>query len=237
MIATVINRRTTAVLVSAGALLLTALAAASQADAQTLYACVNKGGAAHLFTHKPKCKKHETKLSWNVTGPAGKEGAAGKEGTDGKEGAAGKNGAAAGFGAEEGIIEYNLQAYGFFEVVPLVELKLPPGSFIVSASVSLFATSETAGAEVGVLCELDDAPTGGTLTGYQSGWGSAVTVKNTKGYWAEGEVAFHLAVSTGAKASTAVLLCGKTTEEGGSERRIWTNSGAIVAVQTSSNES
>ena len=73
MISTPINRRTTAGLASAGALLLVALAATPQADATTLYACVKKNGTARIFTNKPKCKKHETKLSWNNEGPPGEK--------------------------------------------------------------------------------------------------------------------------------------------------------------------
>lgn len=84
-----ITRRATAVVVAAGALLLAALAAAPQASAATLYACVKKNGSAHIYAKKPKCRKHETKLSWNTEGAAGKNGLSG---TNGKNGANGTNG-------------------------------------------------------------------------------------------------------------------------------------------------
>jgi hypothetical protein len=100
------NRRMLVVLAACAALLTAALAAAPQAQASTLFACVKKTGATHIFTKKPKCKKSETLLSWNsngavgkngingINGPAGKEGSAGKEGTAGKEGKEGKEGVA-----------------------------------------------------------------------------------------------------------------------------------------------
>lgn len=84
--------RATAIVLAAGAILLGALASAPQAGAATLYACIKKNGTAHIYAKKPKCKKHETKLSWNTEGPAGKNGtngANGKDGATGKEGPAG----------------------------------------------------------------------------------------------------------------------------------------------------
>ncbi len=88
------SRRTNArVLAVVGVLMLAALAAAPQADASTLYACVKKGGTAHIFTKAPKCKKGETKISWNTTGPAGKNGSNGTDGTNGTNGTNGKEGA------------------------------------------------------------------------------------------------------------------------------------------------
>jgi hypothetical protein len=89
--------------VAAGALLLGALAVAPEAGAATLYACVKKNGTPRvLTTKKPKCKKGETKLNWNIEGTAGKNGlngingingANGKDGKEGKEGKEGKAGA------------------------------------------------------------------------------------------------------------------------------------------------
>lgn len=72
------------------ALAVTAFAAASQAQASTLYACVKKNGTARIYSKKPKCKKGESKLSWNTTGPAGKNGANGSNGSNGSAGAAGQ---------------------------------------------------------------------------------------------------------------------------------------------------
>lgn len=89
-------RRGLAALAAAGSLLLAALAVAPQADAATIYACVKKkSGNARIVSKQAKCKKGETKLSWNTVGPAGKDGlngASGKEGATGKEGPMGVKG-------------------------------------------------------------------------------------------------------------------------------------------------
>jgi hypothetical protein len=92
---TSITRRGIAVLVAAMFSLFAALAMASQAGAATYYACVKKNGSAHIFTKKPKCKRGESKLSWNSPGPAGRNGlngASGKNGTNGTNGINGANG-------------------------------------------------------------------------------------------------------------------------------------------------
>jgi len=94
---TLSTRRAPVLLVAIGALLLAALATASQAGASTLYACVKKNGNARIFSNKPKCKKGEKKLSWNIEGLAGKNGASGANGANGatgKEGPQGKTGPA-----------------------------------------------------------------------------------------------------------------------------------------------
>lgn len=92
------NRREIAALAATGALLLAAFAATSQAQAQTIYACYKKkSGSIHIVTKGGKCKKGESKVSWNSEGPAGKNGTNGTNGTNGapgKEGAAGKEGPA-----------------------------------------------------------------------------------------------------------------------------------------------
>jgi hypothetical protein len=98
---TSITRRGILLLAAATISLLAALATASQAGAATYYACVKKNGSAHIYTKKPKCKRGESKLSWNNVGPAGrngvnglngKNGANGVNGVSGKEGPAGKEG-------------------------------------------------------------------------------------------------------------------------------------------------
>jgi Collagen triple helix repeat (20 copies) len=82
----------TAAFVSAGALLLAALAAAPHAHAATFYACVKKTGSPHVFTRKPNCKKGETRLSWNAAGLVGKTGAQGVRGATATQGASGVTG-------------------------------------------------------------------------------------------------------------------------------------------------
>jgi hypothetical protein len=86
------SRRVTAVILAAGALLLAAFAVAPSANAATLYACVKKNGNAHIYAKKPKCRKHETKLSWSTQGAAGLRGAQGLPGSAGATGPEGKVG-------------------------------------------------------------------------------------------------------------------------------------------------
>lgn len=87
-----ITRRARIAPVVCAALLLTLLSAAPPTHAATLYACVKKNGNAHIYTKKPKCKKGETRLSWNSAGPAGKNGAQGAKGETGLKGDTGAGG-------------------------------------------------------------------------------------------------------------------------------------------------
>jgi hypothetical protein len=91
---TLTARRGLLTLAVASALLVGSFAVASSASASTLYACVKKSGSAHVFAKKPKCKKGETKLSWNSNGAAGKNGTNGANGSNGANGTNGKEGAA-----------------------------------------------------------------------------------------------------------------------------------------------
>jgi hypothetical protein len=90
------TRRAVTLLAAAGALLTVAFAAVPQADAATLYACVKKeGGAMRLVGEKTKChRRSERKVSWSITGPAGKNGATCKNGANGANGTNGKEGPA-----------------------------------------------------------------------------------------------------------------------------------------------
>ena len=51
-----------------------------------------KGGKVKFVTDLSKCKKNETGVSWNVTGPAGPQGEQGLPGADGAKGATGETG-------------------------------------------------------------------------------------------------------------------------------------------------
>jgi hypothetical protein len=82
-------------LVAAGAPLTAVFAAAPQADAAKLYACVKKqGGSMRLVSARTKCRSSERKVSWSTSGAAGKNGATGANGKDGTNGANGKEGPA-----------------------------------------------------------------------------------------------------------------------------------------------
>jgi hypothetical protein len=120
------NRRALVVLAACAALLTAVLAAAPQAQASTLFACVKKSGATHIFSKKPKCKKSETLLSWNSKGAAGKNGvngingAAGKDGPAGKEGTTGKEG-------KEGVAGQPQQAT-IFSATLAASFETPPSA-------------------------------------------------------------------------------------------------------------
>jgi hypothetical protein len=76
--------------------LLTAIAmllAGSAAQASTIYACKKKSGSLRLVSKKAKCKRGESKIAWNTTGPAGAKGTNGTNGSNGANGASGKEGA------------------------------------------------------------------------------------------------------------------------------------------------
>ena len=62
-------------------------------NAGTLQACVNKEGVLRLLKAGKKCKKGQSKVSWNQTGPPGPKGAAGAPGTPGAAGPPGSPGA------------------------------------------------------------------------------------------------------------------------------------------------
>jgi hypothetical protein len=61
---------------------------------KTLQACANKTTGVMRYIAKGSCKKTETSLSWNETGPKGDTGAAGAKGDTGAAGAKGDTGAA-----------------------------------------------------------------------------------------------------------------------------------------------
>jgi hypothetical protein len=55
----------------------------------TIRACVAKSGSVRVLTAKQSCKKRETPIAWNRSGPVGKTGPAGPAGA---QGAAGRDG-------------------------------------------------------------------------------------------------------------------------------------------------
>lgn len=71
------------------------LMAAAPLAAQVLEACINKGnGGMRLVAAGALCHANETRVQWNVTGPAGPPGADGADGADGAPGPAGPAGPA-----------------------------------------------------------------------------------------------------------------------------------------------
>jgi hypothetical protein len=160
----------TAVL-SASTLLLSGLAAAPQAGAATLYACVKKkGGAARFVNARTNCRRGETKLSWNTqgvpgrngsngkNGPAGKNGTNGKNGTDGKAGANGANGAN---GVSAAAVDFSDSPFE----LPLTRTavatlpSVPPGNYVVLATALLKDDNPTLGVAVHCFIAGDEAAT------------------------------------------------------------------------------
>lgn len=66
--------------------------AAAPLAAEVLEACINKGnGGMRLVAADAACHANETRIQWNVTGPAGPAGPAGPEGPAGPAGPAGED--------------------------------------------------------------------------------------------------------------------------------------------------
>lgn len=74
------------------ALSLGAVTYANAAGNRTIKACANKTTGIMRYVPKGSCKKTETLLSWNQTGPQGLTGAVGSSGTKGDTGESGPKG-------------------------------------------------------------------------------------------------------------------------------------------------
>jgi hypothetical protein len=96
---TITPRRAAAAAAVLAALSTTGILAFGQAQAHTVYACVQGSGNAHLFSRRTKCKSGESKLSWGSRGEQGLEGLPGPLGLVGPAGAAGATGAKGATGA------------------------------------------------------------------------------------------------------------------------------------------
>jgi len=76
--------------VVSGLVLAVFIAAFSESSAQTIYSCYNKNSGAMRYVTGPRlCKKTETQISWNTTGPKGDTGATGATGPQGPTGPSG----------------------------------------------------------------------------------------------------------------------------------------------------
>ncbi len=138
-------------------LLLVGLALAPGAGAATLYACVKKhGGTARFVSARTRCRRNETKLSWNTVGPAGANGRNGANGKNGTNGANGKNGAngtsglSGANGASAGYVDFNDSVFE----LPLTRASVaalpsvPPGSYILFAKAQVEDANATEGVTV-----------------------------------------------------------------------------------------
>jgi hypothetical protein len=89
-----IKRRFTIAELACAASLIGMLVAAAPSHAATMYACVKHNGDAHIYTHKPRCRRGEKRISWGADGPAGRNGEPGAKGDPGPRGEAGAGGEA-----------------------------------------------------------------------------------------------------------------------------------------------
>lgn len=154
---TPITRRGITLLAAVGALLTVAFAAAPQADAATIYACVKKkSGTARFVSQKTKCRKSESKLSWNTTGKNGADGKNGANGANGAAGLAGKNGANGAIGPSFAFnTNSGADILGFPSVsnqeLTVSSINLPAGNFTVLGKV---VVNNNAASMVTAHCEL-----------------------------------------------------------------------------------
>lgn len=233
-------RMRVATLVGLGVLLMTAFAATAEANATVIYACIAKtSGAARIVSKTAKCKKGESKLSWNAQGPAGatgetgttgatgKEGSAGKEGGPGKEGTPGKNGtngAVAGFST----VQSGAVSLGSEEEL-LVEKMLPAGSYLVSAKTEIKDQATSIGF-VAVRCEIWDASTKAELD--EAEWAGGVA-EFASGKWG-GAAALPLQAAITSTSPIELQVWCETTDNGASAV-IGAGDGKLMALETSSN--
>jgi len=228
----VVNQLAAAVLAATGELLLAAFAAAPQAQASTIYACYKKkGGTVHIIAKSGKCKKGETKLSWNSEGPAGKNGTNGTNGTNGingTNGTNGTNGAVAGYATtQSGTANITSKS----EVV--LSKTLPAGHYLVSAKVETYAAATGAGG-VETECELwDENISHEEVFLDSSQWIGALTDFVPTGYLGASTLPMQAALNT-TKTSTVYVECGTPLNNatGGVVTAI---NGQLMAVQTNSN--
>ena len=99
-----------------------------------LHACANGEGVIRLVKPGKKCKKGQTAVAWNQTGP---KGAAGAKGATGAAGAPGTNGLEGPRGPSAGFEAYNDSAGNFGPAaVPgkvMGKLAVPAGNYMVTA--------------------------------------------------------------------------------------------------------
>jgi hypothetical protein len=233
----VVNSRFAPIIAVLAASSLVALAAAPAASAATLYACVNKRtGAARVFTRKPSCRKHETRVSWNTQGPAGKTGVPGKNGTTGKTGPSGKNGTNGTDGSNGAANGYYASATEFAEFTGKTEFTVlgeavPAGSYIVSAK-TVVSSSAKLSTRAASVCEL---LVGGVVAD-TAGWDAGLVEESAK--WV-GEATLSLDAAVTVKARTTLsLVCSDLSPDASpntNEQKVGAAFSQMVAGQTTQN--
>jgi hypothetical protein len=233
----VLNRRLAPVVGALAASLVGALAAAPQASAATLYACVNRHtGSVRVFTRRPICRRHEVRVSWNTQGYVGKTGAPGKNGINGKNGANGKNGTNGTNGANGAANGYFVSVPEFTEFTDKTEATvlseaIPAGSYIVSAK-TVISSSAKAESRAASVCEL---LVGGVVAD-TSGWDAGLVGESGK--WV-GETTLALDAAVTVKARTTLsIVCSDLSSDASpntNEQKVGAAFSQLVAVQTTQN--
>jgi hypothetical protein len=112
--------------------------AASGSGGAVIHACYSKRSGALRVAGR--CKHGEKALSWSQSGPEGREGARGARGETGVSGAGGQNGGEGPAGPSDVYAAGKATgALSLSEYTSYARLALPPGSYLVEATVILFS--------------------------------------------------------------------------------------------------
>ncbi|HTD08768.1 MAG TPA: collagen-like protein [Solirubrobacteraceae bacterium] len=203
----------------------------------TIFACVNRHtGAARVFTHLPRCHRHETRIAWNTPGPAGRNGATGKTGAQGKQGATGKNGTN-GTNGENGAV--NGYAATQAESLPIttepgsvVSRELPAGHYVVTTKLTVSASAKEVGG-VQVECKLLLATATGESHLDSSTWIAPLVSFTGSEYLAADSLSLDAVVNL-TTAGTVSVRC-ETIHAMAKEEAVNTSNGQLVVVQTTKN--
>jgi hypothetical protein len=217
----------TAVLCTAGILMIAALAGAPVSSAATIYSCKGRNGVLRVVSRKTRCKKHEARLSWNATGPAGENGTNGKNGVNGSAGPSGRNGAngaVAGYSASlPAEIEIPLApSTGDGSLKGIVSKTLPAGNYIVWSNVQTLDQASTEG-KILSDCSLESE---GTILA------SATAFTPLVGTSLVAVQAFSADAAMDIAASTVVSLSCAVTSEPGIHPVVHVVAAQILAIQT-----
>ena len=222
-----LRRHSTPILLGLVAVAIAGAGGAYAASGGTIAACVShKGGTLY---EAAKCKSHDTKLTWNIQGPAGTNGTNGTNGVNGTPGMNGTNGTdgttstLAGYSATATGIDFTAATSS--SPATIGTLSLPAGSFMVNAKVQVNATSSGQGAIL-VYCTLAD----GSAADHAELLQQLTNILGSEGASSSMPMNFPL-TSTGA--STVTLSCyGVNT---GASGTLSANNVTIEAVQTTTN--
>jgi hypothetical protein len=196
----------------------------------------HKGGA--LYKAK-SCAKHDSKLTWNATGPQGSAGMNGSNGTNGTNGTGGSNGINGTNGTNGTVTGYYTQwntgdptiSLPNDTVETVTSMQLPAGNYIATATAGIHAetTTQTPPLTAGADCYIQAAST--SSPGSQ--WASPLGQTSVSGtYLANGTVTATTSLEL-TTTTTVDLKCYSTEWDG--TFTVDASNWSMNAVQTSSN--